>query len=64
LIVKWSLNQLEKSGMTLLENRPVSRILVDAVRVKGVLLASPAEEVTADSSSWRRVRGRHHWQRQ
>jgi D-amino-acid dehydrogenase len=41
--------ELEKSGVTLLRNRPVSRILVDEGRAKGVLATSPDEEISADT---------------
>lgn len=41
-------DELRRSGATLLENRPVSRILVDTGRAKGVLVTSPEEEITGD----------------
>jgi D-amino-acid dehydrogenase len=40
--------ELKKTGTTFLENRPVSRILVDSRRAKSVLVTSPEEEITAD----------------
>jgi D-amino-acid dehydrogenase len=41
-------DELRKSGVTILENRPVSRIVVEKGRAKGVLVTSPEEAITAD----------------